>query len=101
MKKQLPTLGVLGLYTGICLKSFSEIHKTLDHFYPGIMTLGVAAMGETARREILRQHPELAELPKCTSANYKQYAADALTRFGEAIPLVGPHGSGQPDMEGK
>jgi hypothetical protein len=103
MVKPMPTLGVLGVYTGIVLKEHgaSEIREVMDHFYPGIMTIGVAMMGQTARREILRQHPELAELPKCTSANCEQYAADALARFGETILMLGPHGSGQPDMEGK
>ena len=101
--KPMPTLGVLGVLTGIVLKDhgFSEIHEVMDHFYPGIMTIGVAMMGDTARREVLRQHPELAELPPCTKENFVQYAADALARFGETISLIGPHGTGQPDMEGK
>lgn len=100
MTKQLPTLGVLGVYTGIVLKKrgFEEIHEVFDHLYPGIMTLGVAHMAGTARKEVLRQHPEFAELPKCDGSNYEQFAADALAKFGETIPIDGPHGSGGPSM---
>ncbi len=98
--KPLPTLGVLGVYTGLVLKQggFSEIHDVMDHLYPGIMTLGCAHMAGTARKEVLRQHPEFAELPECDSGNWEQFASDALAKFGPTIDVVGPHGTGNPDM---
>jgi hypothetical protein len=100
MEKQMPTLGVLGVYTGIVLKQggFGEIHEVMDHLYPGIMTLSAARMAKTASKEVGRQHPELADLGECGSHNYEQYSASALKRFGESIPIEGPHGTGNPDM---
>jgi len=98
--KQMPTLGVLGTYTGFVLKrgGFSEIHEVLDHLYPGIMTLGCAHMAKTAAKEIARQHPELAELGECIKSNWEDYAHRGLARFGEFISVDGPHGTGTPDM---
>lgn len=98
--KPLPTLGVLGVYTGILLKKegFGEIHEVMDHLYPGIMTMGLAYMAKTASKEILRQHPEFASLPHCTKTNYQEFAAKALSTFGETITVDGPHGTGNPDM---
>lgn len=100
MKKALPTLGVLGLYTGIYLKSFSEIHETLDHFYPGIMTIDCAMMMPTGSKEVLRQVPAVAEIPQPTDwkAGYAEYARLGLEKFGPTIELDGPHGTGNPDM---
>ena len=103
MKKPMPTLGVMGVYTGILLKQggFGEIHEVMDHFYPGIMTIGVAMMADTAKREVLRQRPECLKLPDCEDIGYERFAARALATFGESIELDGPHGTGNPDMEGK
>jgi hypothetical protein len=50
-RKELPTLGVVGAFTGRLLKEggFGEIHEVFDHLYPGIMTLGLVAMAEPAK----------------------------------------------------
>ncbi len=98
-KKYFPTLAVLGAYSGICLDGFSGIHEVFDHFYPGIMTLGVASMAKTGSKEILRQHPEISELPECTQKNWREYSRIALEKFGSTMGLEGPHGTGGPDVK--
>lgn len=105
MKKALPTLGVLGVYTGRVLSvgGFDQIHEVLDHFYPGIMTLGCAMALPTAQKEVLRQVPAVAEIPSPGNnaewgAKVSAYAALALEKFGPTIELEGPHGTGGPDM---
>jgi hypothetical protein len=99
-QKEMPTLGVLGVATGILLKQggFGEIHEVFDHLYPGIMTLGVAHMSGTASREILRQVPGIADLGECNGENYERYAHAGLAKFGPTILVEGPHGTGNPDM---
>ena len=97
---QMPTLGVLGVYTGRVLGQggFSDIHAVLDHLYPGIMILGCALVAKTASREILRQHPEFGELPECTKETWSAYAEAALAKYGPTLSVTGPHGSGSPDI---
>jgi len=99
-RKALPTLGVMGVYSGICLSNFGEIHETMDHFYPGIMQLGCAMMAKTASKEVLRQIPGVAgiEKPEDWKTGHAEYAQKALARFGPTIELTGPHGTGEPDM---
>lgn len=90
--KKLPTIGVLGVYTGVCLSDngLSEIQEVMDHFYPGIMPIGCAMMGPAAGKEIERQIPSVAEIP------YKppvaKYVKAALKRFGKTMELSGPLG---------
>lgn len=99
-QRELPTLGVLGIATGKVLEDggFAKIHEALDHLYPGIMTIGCAAVAQTAAKEVMRQHPEISDLGECTSDNYVDYARRALDKFGPSIILDGPHGTGNPDM---
>ena len=39
--------------------SFGEFHRLADLFYPGIMTLGLAALADDIKGKILAQHPSL------------------------------------------
>lgn len=92
MMKQFSTLAVLGVATGIVLEDggFSGIHEVMDHFYPGIMTLGCAAMSEQAAREVKRQIPHISALGPCTSENWKEYAGRAVDVLGERLSIDGP-----------
>lgn len=103
MIKPMPTLGVLGVATGIVLKEkgFPEIREVLNHLYPGIMTIGCAVMADTAKREIIRQHPGLGHLAEVNKDNYQLRAGQWLISLGETMDIDGPHGTGLPDMEGK
>jgi len=42
------TIAVLEVYGGLVLEDggFGDVQDVMDHFWPGIMTLGCAAMGE-------------------------------------------------------
>ena len=89
----MPTLGVVGVATGFTLKenAMIEIHEVMDHLYPGIMTIGIAMMAESAKEEVLAQIPELRELPQCTAENYQEVAQIALEKFGPTVLLFGGH----------
>ena len=90
IRKAMPTLGVLGVYTGRVLKEhgFGEIHEVFDHFYPGIMTLGCAAMAEDAAAEVARQVPGC--VPWKDDDDWQEYARRGLEAFGPTIELDGP-----------
>lgn len=93
MIKDLPTLGVVGVFTGRLLKQedgMAEIHQVMDHLYPGIMTLGIAAMQPAAAKYLGDHVPKLRELPACTRGNHADVARVALERFGETIRVEGP-----------
>lgn len=100
MIKEFNTVAVLGVFTGRVLAEhgFSEIHEIMDHFYPGIMTLGCASMAKTASHEVARQHPEFNSLPECTKENWEEFTTNAVAKFGDKMNLNGPHGTGNPDM---
>lgn len=93
MKKAMPTLGVVGVSTGYVLKEkgFGEIHEVMDHLYPGIMTMGCAAMMTTAADHLKAQIAELKDLPPCMGVNWRDVAAAALDKFGPTIEVDGPH----------
>ena len=44
MKKSFPTLDVATVATGIMLRKGADFQGVMDHFYPGIFTIGCAAM---------------------------------------------------------
>ena len=91
-EKLFPTAGILGAFTGVVLvdRGFNDIHDVLDHLFPGIMTLGCAAMQPHAAIEILRQHPSIVDLGPCTSENYQEWYTDAIDKFGPTMEIDGP-----------
>lgn len=103
MIKSLPTLDVVGAYSGRVLQvgGFHGIHGVFDHLYPGIMTLGVAEMAATASAYLEQAEPRLASLPAYVEGEHEAYAAAALKMFGPTIDVPGPHGSGGPDMKSR
>jgi hypothetical protein len=88
--KKFSTLAVLGAYSGRVLEDhgFASIHEVMDHFYPGIMTIGVAAMGKLAAIEIKRQVPAVEDFRD--GEDWRAYAARGIETFGSTIELQGP-----------
>jgi hypothetical protein len=91
VKKAFPTLDVMGVYTGFVLnpKGFAGTHEVMDHFYPGIMTIGTAAMAPNASKEIARQIPEVATVSG-DPAKWEEYGHDAVRLLGPTLELDGP-----------
>ncbi len=91
--KEFPTLAVMGVYTGFVLgkgpDGFAGIHEIMDHFYPGIMTIGVAAMSEDAADEVAFQRPEVKNVPG-DPKDWEAYAAACLAALGPTLKLDGP-----------
>jgi hypothetical protein len=83
-------LAVFGVVTGCLLEAekFAEIHEVMDHFYPGIMTIGLAAMLQTAIKEVERQVPRVKDFPY--TGDYEAYGKSVLAAFGPTIELDGP-----------
>jgi hypothetical protein len=98
MIKNFNTLDVLSVYTGRLMNTMDGVYEVMDHFYPGIMTLGIAAMQKTASKEILRQLPQLGSLPTIDGLNFIEEGRKAIEKFGNELALSGPHGTGNPDM---
>lgn len=90
-RKSFPTLAVMGAYTGYLLEEgkFGQIHEVMDHFYPGIMTIGVGAMQPNAAAEIKRQRPEVADVPG-DPAKYREFAEASVAALGATMDLEGP-----------
>lgn len=94
MKKQFKTLAVVGAYSGRLLEHgcFGDIHDVFDHLYPGIMTLGVAAMADNASRELLIQEPRLMMFDEVAfqKLGIDQFKHSALCVLGESIEVDCP-----------
>lgn len=89
--REFPTLAVMGVFTGRVLeeKGMGGIHEVMDHFYPGIMTIGVAAMQPTAALEVGRQIPNAP--PWREGDDWRDYGTRALAALGPTCTIVGPH----------
>ena len=59
MRKDFKIEAVLSAITGTLLCDFGDMHEVYDHYYPGIMTLGVALMADQCRERVLEEHPGL------------------------------------------
>lgn len=90
--KAFPTLAVAGVYTGRLLApgGFGDIHEVMDHLFPGIMTIGVAAMADVASAEVARQLPQLATLGKPGDNDWQQYADRVVRELGPELSMHGP-----------
>jgi len=100
-KKEFSTLAVMGVVTGHVLEEggFGRIHEVFDHLYPGIMTIGVAAMAANAKAEILRQHPQLATTPSVVEGKWKYAAEQYVLTYGETLEVYGPVNVSNADIE--
>lgn len=93
VRKEFSTLGVLGVYTGRVVDpaGFASTADVLDYLFPGVMTLGMATVSRIAAREIARQHPHLAALPKCTVENWRAWGEAAVAVLGPTLIVEGPY----------
>lgn len=103
-KKAVPTIGVFETITGFILLETggaSRVHEVMDVLYPGIMTMGIAAMAKTAGEELRRQLPEVDKflnkypIPRKDGAYIlsmlDEYAAMIVSNFGVTLEIEGPH----------
>jgi cytochrome b subunit of formate dehydrogenase len=67
MTKELPIADVLTVVTGIQLVKGGDFQAVMDVLFPGIFTIGCAAMQPKAAEEIQRQHPKLREFIRVNS----------------------------------
>lgn len=90
--KSFPIFPVMGVVTGIVLEEngFLGIHELMDHFFPGIMTMGAAIMMPVAKEEILKQHPFLKDVAECTKDNYKKWVEEEMKKLPAFLDITGP-----------
>lgn len=88
MEKTFDTIAVLSITTGILTRKMEDIYDVMDFFYPGIMTLGLAAMSGEAKKIILAQHPELAAVKIRSGEHFKDDLAEALRKLPYRITLT-------------
>ncbi len=88
--KAFSTLAVMGVSSGLLLEEggFGKIHEVFDHFYPGIMTMGVAAMSSRAAAEVDRQVPNMVH--PHPGEKWQTFAKRGLVVLGDTIELSGP-----------
>lgn len=99
MKKSFDIEDVLTVVTGVMLRKGADFQGVMDHLYPGIMTIGCAAMQPTAAEEIQRQHPKMREFCRVNEMHEGDdrigWCADfvqlARVSFGSTIQIDGPH----------
>jgi len=62
--KAFPIKDILSVSTGIMVsdKKMQGVYDVMDFFYPGITTIGLAYMQETAAEKIFEQHPVLRDV---------------------------------------
>lgn len=71
-------------------RGMAGIHEVFDHLYPGIMTLGMAAMSDPASKYLGDRIVGLTDLPKITRDNFREIGKLALEKFGQTIEVDGP-----------
>ncbi len=83
---------VLSVTTGILMAEggYDEVHGLMDFFFPGIMTIGSAAMQPVAKEAILKAHPELGKLPPLEDEKWKEWRDSVMKMLPRSIILYGP-----------
>jgi hypothetical protein len=94
MKKSFKTIDILPVASGLTLYNggFAGIQEVMDHFYPGIMTIGCAAMGKDAAEEVKKQLPDLtAKLAEpFQESEWEEWSKGVLAQLPETMELEGP-----------
>lgn len=90
MKKSFPMHAALTIWTGRVCGDFGEAHNLMDHFFPGIMTIGMAAMSERGKAEVESQFPRIAEAAFLRDDWSQQGVINAVQQLGSEIELEGP-----------
>lgn len=100
--KAVSAAAIGGIVTGVVLETggFGPIQDAMAHFWPGIMTVGCAAMADNAREEVLRQSPATAAYyeqhplgrgdDEITVEQCDEWLAGFIAAVGESVNLEGP-----------
>jgi hypothetical protein len=90
-KKTFRIVPVLGILTGRVLEEdgYSSIHELMDHFFPGIMTMGSVIMQPIARRAITEQYPFLKDI-SIPGEDWEGWLKKELPRLPGWLDLTGP-----------
>lgn len=86
------TARVMTVYTGYCMgRGIGIAQDVFDHLYPGIMTLGCAAIQPKAALELERQFPQLRNIKPVVegSTDYLRFLNDATAMFGAEMDVIG------------
>ena len=96
-EKRILTSTALSILTGRLCGSFADMQEAMDVFYPGIMTLGCAAMLPRAQGIIKSLCPELAAAaehhPYIQSEDVDTFIAavkDLSEQFPDGVTISGP-----------
>ena len=89
-KKQFPMHAALTIWTGRVCGDFGEAHMLMDHFFPGIMTIGMAAMAYRGKAEVEAQFPRITEAAFLKDDWSQQGVINAIQHLGGTIELEGP-----------
>lgn len=96
-EKRILTSTALSILTGRLCGSFADMQGAMDVFYPGIMTLGCAAMLPRAQGIIMSQCPDLAaaaeQHPYINSEDVDTFLAavkDLSDKFPDGVTICGP-----------
>ncbi len=83
---------VLSVVTGVLMaeKGFNAVHEIMDLFFPGVMTLGTAAMLPEAQDYIFKKYPFLKDLPPVGSDNWEGWLAERKKELPLQLTLAGP-----------
>jgi hypothetical protein len=91
-------VALAGVVTGVVLepKGFGAISEVFEHLFPGIYTLGIAAMADTAAAEVRRQVPALGtyidghSLAGVSTDGLGDWCRWLVAEVGESAAIVGP-----------
>lgn len=91
-KKSFRITPIMGVVSGIVLEDggWVDMQEVMNHFFPGIMTMGAVVMSPVAKEAILEQHPFLASVPLPTPATYKQWVQEEMSKLPAYLDLEGP-----------
>ena len=96
-EKRILTSTALSILTGRLCGSFADMQEAMDVFYPGIMTVGCAAMLPRAQGVIRSQCPDLAaavdQHPHIQSEDVDTFLAavkDLSGQFPDGVTICGP-----------
>ena len=96
-EKRILTSTALSILTGRLCGSFADMQEAMDVFYPGIMTVGCAAMLPRAQGIIRSQCPDLAaaaeQHPHINSRDVDTFIAavkDLSCQFPDGVTICGP-----------
>lgn len=96
-EKRILASTALSILTGRLCGSFADMQEAMDVFYPGIMTVGCAAMLPRAQGIIRSQCPDLAaaaeQHPHINSRDVDTFIAavkDLSGQFPDGVTICGP-----------